>query len=92
MHVVFFSKSPADKTTNMYKMEKNDYLNTLSNSITSTYKKGNPDLTNKIRESGMTIMKDHYIADRIDQNGKNNCFITLKDHKDNFLNLSLIHI
>ena len=77
---------PADKTTNMYKMEKNEYDRILKNSVTSTYKKADPNLKRKIDSEGKELVKEHRIADRLDVNGKNNCFVTLKDHKDNFLN------
>ena len=77
---------PADKTTNLYKMDKNDYNKLLNDSITSTYKKANPNIVNKINDAGKEILKDHFLADRFDVNGKNNCFVTLKDHEVNFLN------
>ena len=31
-------------------------------------------------------MENKTVLDRMFINGKNNCFITLKDHKENFLN------
>ena len=33
---------------------------------------------------------DKEILDRIDMNSKNTCFITLKNHKENFLNNAII--
>ena len=48
----------------------------LNNSITSTYKKSN----NNIKK------KDKEVLQRMDINGESNCFITLKDHKENFQN------
>ena len=70
----------------MYKMDKVDYDKILNESITSTYKKTNPEIKKVIDNSGKEIIKNNKIADRIDVNSVNNCFITLKDHKDNFLN------
>ena len=39
-----------------------------------------------MNSTGKRILKDHRIVDRVDINGENNCFITLKDHKENFGN------
>ena len=36
--------------------------------------------------SGKEILKNNEILNRIEINGENNCFFTLKDHKDNFSN------
>ena len=35
---------------------------------------------------------DKEILDRIDMNSKNTCFITLKNHKENFLNNSTVRL
>ena len=35
---------------------------------------------------------DKEISDRMDINSKNTCFITLKDHKKNFLNNSTVRL
>ena len=36
--------------------------------------------------SGKQILKNNEILNRVKINGKNNCFFTLKNHKDNFAN------
>ena len=58
------------------------------NAITSTYKKTNNNIKKRIDIKGKQIMEnvDKGILDRMDINSKNTCFITLKDHKENFLN------
>ena len=58
------------------------------NAITSTYKKTNNNIKKRIDMKGKQIMEnvDKGILDRMDINSKNTCFITLKDHKENFLN------
>ena len=40
----------------------------------------------KINMAGKQILKNNEILNRIEINGENNCFFTLKDHKDNFAN------
>ena len=77
---------PADKTTNMYKVTPQEYDRLLTNSITKTYKKTNNNTKHLINDEGKKIMKDQYIASRMTINAENNCFITLKDHKENFIN------
>ena len=36
--------------------------------------------------AGKQILKNNEILNRVKINGKNNCFFTLKNHKDNFAN------
>ena len=78
--------TPADKTSNMYELDKTQYDRLLQNAITATYKKTDNRLIHKINNSGKRFAKDVNILDKIEINGTSNCFITLKDHKDNFEN------
>jgi len=77
---------PADKTTNMYRMKKDDYQKILTDSITAKYKIDTCNLKSSINIQGKEIVKDFTIAVRFDVNDENNYFVTLKDHKDNFEN------
>ena len=56
----------------------------LNNSITTTYKKASDNIHNKINTDGKKLMKEKDILNRTLTNCKNECFITLKDHKPNF--------
>nr|XP_047123016.1 uncharacterized protein LOC124806296 [Hydra vulgaris] len=76
----------ADKTSNLYKLSKNDYNHLLRNAITSNYKLSNSNVINKVNIEGKRLLKNHEVFDKIDINTASNCFITLKDHKDNFEN------
>ena len=58
----------------------------LNDSITTTYKKASDNIHNKINTDGKKLMKDKDVLNRMLTNGKNECFITLKDHKPNFKN------
>ena len=51
--------------------------------ITSKYKKTDKHIATNINKEGI---KHANIIDRIEINGTDNSFITLKDHKENFLN------
>ena len=58
----------------------------LNDSITTTYKKISGNIHNKINTDGKKLMKDKDILNRMLENGKNGCFITLNNHKPNFKN------
>ena len=77
---------PADKTSNMYEVNKEEYEKILTESITKTYKKAGNNTKHQVDSAGKEILKDHSIVDRVDINGRNSCFITFKDHKVNFEN------
>ena len=76
----------ADKTSNMYRLNKNDYQNLLKNAITTTYKKANKNIGTIINKEGIKFAKQADILDKIEINGTGNSFVTLKDHKENFTN------
>ena len=76
----------ADKSTNLYHVTKEKYNNLLNNAVTSTYKKANINISNKINEQGKKLIEDDFIINRMHINGNNESFITLKDHKENFAN------
>ena len=80
--------TPADKTSNMYRLTKEEYSKTRRNAITSTYKKANGSIKKRINEKAKEIVKKSFdnIIDRMDVNAETNCFITIKDHEENFLN------
>ena len=76
----------ADKTTNLYKLEKEEYSKLMKDSITTTYKKVNKNIEKRINLEGKDIVKDKTIVKRILVNHHGECFISLKDHKPNFTN------
>ena len=72
----------ADKSSNMCRLTKKEYVKMRRNAITSTYKKSNNNIKKRINIKGKQIMEnvDKEILDRMDINSKNSCFISLKDH------------
>ena len=58
------------------------------NAITSACRKANGYIKNRINEKGKEIVKKSFdnIIDRMDVNTESSCFITIKNHKENFLN------
>ena len=72
----------------MYGLTKEEYNKMRRNAITSIYKKANGNIKKRINEKGKEIVKKSFdnIIDRMDINAESNCFITVKDQKENFLN------
>ena len=75
--------TPADKTSNMYHLTKEQYNQLKRSAITLTYKKASIKIKEKVDKGGIKFGKDAGIVDRMQVNGTTNCFITLKDHKEN---------
>ena len=76
----------ADKTSNVYKVTKEQYEKLLNNAITTSYKKVSKKTQDQIKNQGKNILKNKEVIKRMFVNGQQNCFITLKDHKPNFQN------
>ena len=74
----------ADKTNNYYKVEKSEYTKLLMKNIRKNYKKGEQKFIDQINEEAQTIAKSLKLDDRINQLPIKQCYITLKDHKDDF--------
>ena len=78
--------TPADKTSNMYRLTKEEYSKLLNNAITATYKKTSRKTEDRINNAGKKFAKQANVADKMEINARSQCFITLKDHKENFQN------
>ena len=75
---------PADKTTNLYKVEKEDYERLLRNNITQKYKKVECSVMSAINSEAKAIATKLNLEDRIEQMANKAAFVTLKEHKENF--------
>ena len=79
---------PADKTHNLWKMEK-DYNKFLSKYITKIYKKSNRNKVSKLNFDAKKIADKLLRNDRVESLQKNKTHITVKDHKNyRFINLT----
>ena len=76
----------ADKTTNFYKVEKDEYNELLNNNITKEYKKAKDAAVKKLNNEDKAIAKQLEIEDKVYSLSKREAFVTMKDHKDNFMN------
>ena len=75
---------PADKTFNLYKVEKEDYKEYLRDNITETHKKPTNSKVNRVDLDAKKIVDKLLISDGIDQLQKHDACITVKDHKESF--------
>ena len=73
-----------DKTSNMYRLTKEEHNKLLQNAILSKNKKTNKKMKDKINKKGKAILKNKEALQRLDINKKVIAFFTLKDHKENF--------
>ena len=73
-----------DKTSNMYRLTKEEHNKLLQNAIISKNKKTNKKMKDKINKEGKAILKNKEALQRLDINKKVIAFFTLKDHKENF--------
>ena len=73
--------TPAGKTFNMYRLNKNDYQNLLRDVITKTCKNENKNIGTKINKEGIKFIKQSDILDKIEMNGTGNSFVILKTTK-----------
>ena len=76
----------ADKTSNIYRLEKEEYRRLLQNAVTATYEKFDKETERRINCEGIKYTKEANILDKVQVKGTTNCFVTLKDRKANFLN------
>ena len=75
-----------NKTTNIYRLTREDYEKIVNDSITATYKNASNNIRKKINAAGKQVLRYHKVLKRMETNGEKNCFISLKDHKENFQN------
>ena len=76
----------ADKTSNFYKMTAEQYTSLLDKNIQKNYSKTTVDTKTEIIEEEAKIIHKIELQDRIETTAEREAFITLKDHKPNFLN------
>ena len=82
----------ADKTSNMYRLTKEQYDQLIMNSITSTYKKANSNIKKQINMTGKNLMMDKEVIKRMETNKEGNGFITIKDQEENFDNYPTVRL
>ena len=76
---------PSDKTANFYEVSVGEYRKLLNDNITKDYEKCNDSTLNDINLEAKNLTSNLKIHDRIKKIPLKNAYITVKDHKDNFL-------
>ena len=76
----------ADKTTNYYQMQAEEYNALLKKRVEKEYRKAPACTEQAINLEAKHIANNLSIVDRIDILSQRSSFITLKDHNDNFAN------
>ena len=76
----------ADKSMNLYEVDKEKYGKLMKDNITKSYKKTGRNVENDINKEAKEIAEKLKVSDRMEHLANQQSFITLKDHKDNFQN------
>ena len=74
----------ADKTSNIYKMNPEQYNKLLNSTIFKEYKKSAENNVTKVNTEASKLAKNMGLSDRIDQLSKSTAYVTIKDHKNRF--------
>ena len=74
------------QTTNWYSVEKSDYHEHLHKSVTNDYKLANKDFIHQCSMKDKEITDKLEISERVYSASLGSAFVTVKDHKPNFIN------
>ena len=80
------SKNKTDKTTNHYKTEPKEYMTPVDKNVTKGYKKADRDVPDAINSVDKKVAVKLGLDDRIEVSANRDSFITMKDHKPDFMN------
>ena len=76
----------ADKTSNYYKVDPKEYKDLVKKNVEAEYKKETARNVMNINKAHKNIVRKLEIEDRVFKTTNRECFVTLKDHKENFQN------
>ena len=78
-----FTKS--DESGNLYKVDKNKYRQMIFKEIIKHHKKtAHPNLEKELNNEAKMLATKIGIVDRVEKYNMKNCFIPIKDHKNDF--------
>ena len=63
--------TPADKTSNIYRLGKTEHCKLLHRAITTTYKKADRKTSDDINKAGIRFAKDAKVIDKMEINTRN---------------------
>ena len=76
----------ADKTTNIYKINADQYNRLLTENITKDYKQTSTQAIHSTNQEAGKIAKELKLENRIEAHSESTAYITIKDHKEDFMN------
>ena len=76
----------ADKTSNFYKVDHEEYKELVKKTVEAEYKKETKKNVEKVNQAHKRIVNNLEIQDRVFKTTERECFVTLKDHKPAFKN------
>ena len=76
----------ADKTRSIYEMNPDQYDKLLTENVTETYKLNDEAAVKRVNKEAKAIATKLHTADKMETIARNEAFISLKDHKENFAN------
>lgn len=76
----------ADKTRNLYEMDKGQYEKLLRENVTKMYRNADDKTEENISHELKNITNKLEVSDRVEKMVQRQAFISLKDHKENFQN------
>ena len=76
----------ADKTSNYYKVDPKEYKELVKKNVEAEYKKETARNIQNTNKAHKKIVKKLEIEDRVFRTINRECFVTIKDHKENFQN------
>ena len=74
----------ADKTTNAYQVDKDEYCKLKRENISKNYKKAKPYIMKDVNKEANAIVNDLNLSGKVQRYAEKHSFITFKDHKPNF--------
>ena len=75
---------PADKSRNIYIIQKDDYNKYVRDSVTKTCKRSTANKVENISYKSKFLAEELDIDDRIEKMEETEAYITVKDHKEGF--------
>lgn len=75
---------PADKTRNMYQVEREQYLKLLQDNASKHYKSAPDGMYEDTNKKAKSLAEQFKIDDRVEVLAKSEAYLKLKDHKSNF--------
>jgi hypothetical protein len=76
----------ADKTNNYYKVSKEKHDEMMMQNVTKDYEKCDDTVLDRVNQEDKEIAKNLELDNRIYAFSKRDSFVTIKDHKDNYIN------